>query len=206
MPENKQMHELKDKVQNIICKYEERLTLAGIRITVSKKYFELDVHERAASRNGGIFSLIDYYIDKKRERKYKHERNKYHCLLLSVLPMDPSLVQREHCKDYAFVLRKVERAHTGQKPQRFTYEEKKLLRKVEKRILKIIKKAEDRGVQKTCKDTPLNAIRYFCSTKYAYKNNVLGKERSSWDLIFAFGIVLLAVVLALAVWIISRLV
>ena len=206
LPENKQLHELRDKVQNIICKYEERLTLAGIKITVSKKYFEIDVHERATSHNAGIFSLIDYYIDKKRERKYKNERNKYHCIILSVLPMDPSLVRREHCKDYAFVLRKVERAHTGQKPQRRIYEENKLLRKVEKRILKIIKKAEDSGVEKTCRDTPLNAIRYFCSPKYAYKNKVLGKERSSWDLIFTFVIGILAIALLLAVWMISRLV
>ena len=206
MPDSNQMQALRDKVQTLVDQYEESLTSAGVKITVSKRYFETDVHERAAySRRAGFLFLIDRYIDKKRERKYKHERNKYHCLILSVLPIDQSLVSKDHCKDYAFVLRKVERAHTGQKPQRFKCEENKLLRKIEKRILKLLKKAEKRGAQKTCKDTPLGAMRYFCSSKYAYKNKVLGKDRSSWDLIFVFVIVLLAVLVVLAVWGISSL-
>lgn len=129
--------------------------------------------------------------------KFKNERNKYHCIIISVLPIDKSLIRRECCKDYAFVYRKVERAHIGQPPQKITYEEGKLLRKIEKRVFKIIKNAEKHGVQKTCKDTFLDAIRYCSSSKYEYKGLVLGKERSLWELFFILIIGILAIALVL---------
>lgn len=204
MPTSRQMHdlqELTEKVQKIIGKYEERLTSAGVKITVYKRYFETEVEERRTySPSVKLFNLIDYYLDKKRERKYKNERNKYHCMILSVVPIEKSLLPKVSCKEYAFVYRKVERAHIGREPQRITYEEEKFLRKIEKRILKIIKNAEHHGVQKTCMDTVLDAIRYCSSSKYAYKGKVLGKERSSWGLIFTIGIVILAAVVVMASW------
>lgn len=196
MPESGQIQELKDKVQNIISKYEERLASAGVKITVSKRYFEADVKERNTYHpDAGVRLLndIDRHFDKKRELKYKNERNKYHCIIISVLPVDKSIVPKEYCKDYAFVIRKVERAYIGEKPQRITYKINKLLRKIEKRISKITGNAENHGVQKTCKDTFWDAIRYCFSSKYGYKSKVLGKERSFWELIFisVIGIVVL---------------
>ena len=201
--ESTQTQELKDKVQNIISKYEERLTSAGVKIVVSKRYFETDVEDRISySYDAGVQLLkrIDYYFAKKRERKYKHERNKYHCIIISVFPIDKNLVRRECCKDYAFVLRKAERDHIGQKPKRIIYDEDKLLLKIEKRILKIIKNAENCGVQKACKDTFFDVIRYITLSKYEYKSMVLGKERSSWDLIFLLITVMITVAFVLSAW------
>lgn len=197
------MQEIKDKVFAIILKYEKKLATKGIMLAVSKKYFETDVEERDTYHpNAGVRLLnhVDRHFDKKRERNYKYERNKYHCIILSVLPINKNLLQREYCKDYAFVLCKVERAHIGQEPQRITYEEDRVLSKIEKRILKTIHKAEKHSMQKVCTDTLLDAVRYSVCSKYEYKSKVLGKERSSWELIFLIAIGILAVAFVLANW------
>lgn len=120
------MQEIKDKVLAIILKYEEKLAAKGIMIAASKKYFEVTVEERDTCHPDARLRLLNYidrHFDKKREHNYKYERNKYHCIILSVFPIDKKLLRREYCKDYAFVLRKVERAHIGQEPQRVAYEE-----------------------------------------------------------------------------------
>lgn len=199
---------VKDKIQNIINKYEDRLASVGVKITVSKRYFEVDVTERntyhpvAGMR---LLNYIDRYFDKKRERKYKNERNKYHCIVLSVIPIAKNLVCREYCKDYAFVLRKVERAHIGQEPQKIQYGETKVLSRIERRILKILKAAEKHLAETVCKDTWFDAIRYL-APKYSYKEKVLGKELATWELAFMLTVGVLAIILVLFTWIISSLI
>ena len=208
MPDSGQMQEIKAKVQDIISKYEKRLASAGVEVTVSKRYFEVAVRERNNySYDAALHLLNDIakYFDKKRERKYKNKRNKYHCIIISVHPVDKNLVRSEYCKDYAFVFNKVERAHIGEEPKQTTYAEDKLLPKIEKRILKIIRSAENHGVQKTCKDTFFDVIRYCASSKYEYKGKVLGKELSSWELIFVLIIAAITTTVVLASWGISSL-
>ena len=208
MSESGQLQELKEKVQDIISKYEERLASAGVEVTASKRYFEVAVRERNNYSYDAalhLFNDIAKYFDKKRERKYKNKRNKYHCIIISVHPVDKNLVRREYCKDYAFVFNKVERAHIGEKPEQTTYAEDKLLLKIEKRILKIIRSAENHGVQKTCKDTFSDVIRYCSSSKYEYKGNILGKELSSWELIFILIFAAITAAVVLACWGISSL-
>ncbi len=187
------MQEFKSKVQAIIREYEEFLSENGVKITVSKKYFETKVSEYFHS-NSPLFNAIDAAIARKKEKEkgYHYQRNKYHCIVLSLLPVDKNLVRREYCKEYAFVLRKVERAHIGQAPERIFYEEDKVLAKIEKRIQKIIKSAEKESAQKVCKDTVCDIFRYTTLPKYAYKEKILGKDRSSWELLFLIpGILLL---------------
>ncbi|MBQ7336088.1 MAG: hypothetical protein IJW92_06420 [Clostridia bacterium] len=131
------MQEIKNKAQIIVDKYNTQLTSSGIKIALSKKYFESSVEERDTyhpDAGVGLLKYVDAFFDKKKEQKYKYERNKYHCLILSILPIDPKLVLREYCKDYAFVLRKVERAHIGEKPQRVVVEERKVLNKIERKL------------------------------------------------------------------------
>ena len=121
------------------------------------------------------------------------------------MPLDKGLVRRDHHKDYAFVIRKVERAHIGIKPQRIAYKEAKLLAKIEKRILKILKKAETADIRKVCSDTLFDAFRYSSLNKYAYKNKILGKERFSWELIFLISSGIIAFFLAFLLWLIGKL-
>ena len=197
MSESKQMQEFKVKVQDLVSKYEEKLSSVGIKITVAKRYFEEFVHGwNNYSPNPGVrlISNVERYFYEKREQKYyKNEKNKYHCIILSVLPVENNIVRKDYCRDYSFVLRKVERAHIGQKPERILYEEDKILSKIEKRIQKIIKKAENYGSQKACADNYFDVIRYCSSLKYGYKNKMLGKDRSTWELIFGIGFGILAI-------------
>ena len=134
------MQEIIEKVNAVLEKYSEQLENNGIKVTVSKRYFEETVGERIGNTgNTAIFNEIDRSLDRKREKKkgYHHIRNRYHVIVLSVIPAKKDTVRREYCRDYAFCIHKVERAHIGMEPKKITYEEKKLLSKIEKCIKEI---------------------------------------------------------------------
>ncbi len=202
------MQEFRDKVQDIIDKYEASLASTGIKITISKKYFETEVQERAGGHGAmAIFNAIDRVRDRKKEKDngYNYEKNKYHCIVLLVSPIDKNLVRRECCKEYAFVLRKVDRVHIGQEPIKVAYKEDKVLAKIEKRILKIIKKSNKQSPQKICRDTIWDALRYSFLYKYEYKERVLGKDRTSWEIFFAIIAGILTFLIIFMAWIIGKL-
>lgn len=198
MPASGEMQAIREKAQALIGNYEERLAAAGVQLTASLRYFETTVPERTYHR-AGVPDLIDLALAKKRERKYQNARNNYHCLLLSVRPLEKHLVRGDRCKEYAFVLRKVERAYIGQKPQQTAYAEEKLLPKIEKRIQKILKTAETRGASKAYTNALPDSARYCFSTKYAYKSKMLGNVRIAWNLSFALTLLLLALAVVLIV-------
>lgn len=202
------MQGFKNKVQDIIDKYKDSLASKGIKITVSKKYFETEVQERSGGTGAmAIFNAIDRVQDRKKEKKngYNYERNKYHCIVLSLCPIDKNLVCREYCREYSFFLRKVERAHIGLEPSRIAYEENKVLAKIEKRILKIIKKSEKHTPQRVCGDTLRDALRYSFSYKYEYKKTILGKDKTSWEIFFAIIAGILAFLIVFMAWVIGKL-
>ena len=124
------MQEIIEKVNAVSEKYSEQLADNGIKVTVSKRYFEETVGERIGNTgNTAIFNEIDRALDRKREKKkgYHHIRNRYHVIVLSVIPIHKGIVHREYCRDYAFYIHKVERAHIGMEPKKYTYEEQKIL-------------------------------------------------------------------------------
>lgn len=196
-----------NKVHNLIERYNEQLSSAGIKITVSKKYFESDVQERSGGANLGqsVFNYLDRAKDRKAEKEYNYERNKYHCVVLSVLPIDKNLIPKKNCKDYSFLLKKVERAHIGLKPEHIIYEESKIILKIEKRIQKIIKTANKTNISKACKNTFFDAIRYSHSKKYEYKHHFCGKDRFFWEMLFAVSAGLLTILIVFIAWIIYSL-
>ena len=165
------MKELKEKAQALIDIYTPELSGKGLKILLSKRYFEAEVDERfGATGTGAIFNSIERARDRKKEKqKYYYERNRYHAIVITVTPDNKAILPRESCRDYAFVLRKVERAHIGEEPRRVTYEEEKILSKVEKRILKTLKKADRASAREVCKNNIFDAIRYSMNAKYGYK-------------------------------------
>ena len=200
------MHEIIEKANAVLEKYSEQLADNGIKITASKRYFEDEVGERIGNiGNAAIFNEIDRVLDQKRENKkgYHHVRNRYHLFVLSVMPTKKDTVRREYCREYAFVLKKVERAHIGMEPKKNIYKEQKLLSKIEKRTKKILSKARKNSPQKVCKDTLFDALRY-TTPRYGYKRRFLNNERANWELIFLIVFSVLALVVALAVWLISN--
>lgn len=188
--------ELKNKVQELVNRYEEQLALHGVKIVVSKRYFETETEERMGGTGGmhSIFNPISRAMDEKRERKrgYRNVRNRYHCMVLTVLPIDPSHAPKNDCKDYAFLLSKVERAHIGEEPVQTDREERRVLSKIQKRILKILKKAEHQNPQRLCKNHLTDAFRYSMSNRYGYKKEYLGKADYDWE--FIVNMILIGVV------------
>ena len=204
------MQEIKTKALAIIDKYKERLESKGIKIVLSKRYVETKVEERSggyAYAGQAIFNVIDRVNNRKKEKEkgYNFERNKYHSLVIAVIPLDKSLVSITDCREYAFVLKKVERAHIGQEPQKKSYQEEKVLAKIEKRILKILKNADESSAKEICKNTFWDACRYAHSPKYGYKTKFCGKERFNWDIIFMFLAVAVVVAIILVAWAITKL-
>ena len=187
------VQEFKTQVQNLVASYAEELAQRGVELRVSKRYFEVPVGERMMR---GIAGEIDRIKARKREKEngYHHQRNKYYCLLLSLVPTDGCL-RKDRCKEYAFILRKRERGYIGDTPVESMAEEDKLLEKIERRIQRICRKAEKRTAQKLCGDTLWDALRYVCSAKYVYKDPILGKDRT-W---FELGLILVVAVLVLVV-------
>ena len=198
------MQDIKTKALELIDKYKERLESKGIKIVLSKRYTETEVEERAdgyAYAGQAIFNIFDRAIDRKKEKKkgYNFEKNKYHSIVITVLPLDKTLVSTVECREYAFVIKKVERAHLGQEPEKKNYQEAKVLEKIEKRILQILKKADKKSPQQVCKNSFWDACRYAHSPKYGYKTKFCGKERFTWDMIFMF----LAVTIVVAVIVVA---
>lgn len=200
------MQEFKEKVLTLIDRYAPALSERGIRLKIKKRYFEADVNEMIYGVNGGnIINVIDdIWYRKKEEKKYHYEKNRYHCVVITVVPENDSLLSPEMCREYAFVLKKVERAHIGLKPERVEKKEEKVLANIERRILKILKKAKKRSPRKVCKDNFFDAVRYM-TPKYGYKKRILGRDTFTWDMIFGISIVALAILSILICYFIGRL-
>ena len=203
------MQDIKTKALELIDKYKERLESKGIKIVLSKRYTETEVEERAdgyAYAGQAIFNIFDRAIDRKKEKKkgYNFEKNKYHSIVITVLPLDKTLVSTVECREYAFVIKKVERAHLGQEPEKKNYQEAEVLEKIEKRILQILKKADKKSPQQVCKNSFWDACRYANSPKYGYKTKFCGKERFTWDMIFMFLAVTIVVAVIVVAWAITK--
>ena len=201
------MQEIIEKVNAVLEKYSGQLADNGIKVTVFKRYFEESVGERIGNTgNTAIFNEVDRALDRKREKKkgYHHIRNRYHVIVLSVIPFKKDIVRREYCRDYAFYIHKIVRPHIGTDPKEFTYEEQKILSKIEKRINKLLRKSQKNTPQKVCKDHLFDAIRY-TAPRYGYKRRFLNRERADWELIFLISFGVLALVVALMIWLIGKL-
>ena len=68
------MQETKNKAQIIVNEYNDKLASLGIKILLSKKYFESSVGMRDTyhpDAGVGLLKSLDACFDKKREQKYK---------------------------------------------------------------------------------------------------------------------------------------
>ncbi len=199
------MQETMEKVDAMISKYSEQLAVCGIKMTASKRYFEQRVEERIGSVGpSAILNGIDRVRYRKKEKEYNYQNNRYHCIVLTVAPTEKGIVPRGFFRDYAFVLKKIERAHIGMAPEKTAYDEQKILTEIEKRILKIVSKAQENNAEKVCKDTLWDAFRYTLP-RYGYKQRFLNKDRGNWELIFLILSVVLALSVALVICLIGKL-
>jgi hypothetical protein len=195
--------EIKDKAQQIVERYEQQLLENGIRVSVSKKYFETVVHEK--SHHSGILVAVERKWLRNQEKKkgYHFQNNKYHCIVLTLRPVDQKLLHKEKCRQYAIVLQKVERAYIGKKPEKTLYEVNKVLNKIKKRIRRILEDAQDRSPREICADTWRDAARYLCGVKYSYKKSILGRDRNTLEMFSLIGFSVVVFIGVFLLWIIS---
>jgi len=199
------MQEIKEKVYALTELYRDSLASKGIKISVSKRYFELDPRNRNILHpNPGIriANLIQRRFDSKREARsgYNNRPNSYHCIILRFSPKEMIANKDEAGIDYAFVLQKTERAHKGIAPEKTVYNEKRTLKRIEKRILKILKEAEISTPDRLCKETVADAFRYVLSFKYSYKKKILNKDPVFWEIASLFAFAAIIFIVVLIVW------
>ncbi len=204
------MTDIRDRVLELIKKYENQLTQKGIALALSKKYVEEKVLEKSSGAYSRtvILNALERAHNKKREveKGYNFEPNKWHSLVLTLVPLDKKLVHRTLRREYAFVFKQVVRPYIGEAPQQTVYQEEKVLAKIEKTILKTLKKADKMTVQQVCRDTFRDAFRYSFFSKYGYKDKFCGKDRFTWDMIFMFLAVAICVGIIVIAWAITNLI
>ena len=197
------MLEIKDKAQQIVERHEQQLLENGIRVSVSKLYFETVVHEKF--HRIGILDAVERKWLRNQEKKkgYHFQNNKYHCIVLTLRPVDQKLLHKEKCRQYAIVLQKVERAYIGEKPEKTLYEVNKVLNKIKKRIRRILEDAQNRSPREICADTWRDAARYLCGVKYSYKKSILGRDRNALEMFLLIGFSVVVFIGVFLLWIIS---
>ena len=190
------------KINALLESYQPQLNKLEIDYKVSKKYFELKTGPVYATSN--LLSKISQYFAKKREDKYyKHQNNRYYCVVLAFYPIGTYKNKKSLCKEYSFLLRKTERMEEGYAPKNKVNSEEKILRKVEKFIRKIISKAEVKGSEKACAESRVDLFRYLFNVEYCYMKRIRGKERAFWDLLISFGVIVVIAVVSLAICLIQ---
>ncbi|MBE6590823.1 MAG: hypothetical protein E7646_02145 [Ruminococcaceae bacterium] len=201
------MSDLKDKLEEINNKYSERLKMLGLELKISKKYFESMVgegHGGPSSSAVGLLNQLSRSLDRRREKKYKNQPNRYHCIVISLVPAAKDKMGQRSFREYAFLIRKTERAHLGLAPEEKVYAKEKLAAKIDKRIEKLIKKAEGSSSKKACTDSARDLFRYVFSKKYLYKDSILGKDASFWDLVFSLAALLAALIIIIIAYLSTR--
>ncbi len=190
--------ELRQKAKELVFRYEEAFARHGIRCTVSQKYREDTVME-----SSGRGSWLFRNAEKRREQEHYHnQNNRYKVLVLAFTPMTTKKKDANRFRDYAFLLEKTERAHTGQEPVYVIVDEAKLLARVERRLRKMLARAEKYPPDTACRDGVTDLLRYHFASKYIYKETILGKDIFFWDMLFmGIAVALTVAVVGIAAWI-----
>lgn len=179
-----------EKVNLLVAKYDSQLSDLGIKCKVSKKYFEMNTPE-VSSGHSDILNFIHEHIANKHEnKKYRNQRNRYHCIVLTFSPINNNSKNIEY-KEYSFLLNKIERIEKGFKPREKNYKEETILQRIEKLILSVIKKAQRKTPNQICTATWFDILRYVFSIKYDYKKTIADRDKNFWDTLFAFPFLLL---------------
>lgn len=173
------------RAKDVIEQCSSQLEQNGVKIEVSKRYFEIKVQERPSAINNRLLHNLKRKSDRKAEisKDYNYQNNRYHVIALTLHPTEKGILPLEHCKEYAFVIKKIERDHVGMTPEETKCKEDKIILKIQKRISKILKLSQKINVRKLCKNTFFDALRY-SSWKYKYKRKFLNIDRDIWQVIF----------------------
>ncbi|MBE6775012.1 MAG: hypothetical protein E7543_02355 [Ruminococcaceae bacterium] len=180
------MQQLMNKIEGLIAEYETALSEKGLACSLSKKYFETKVPHVPHHSSYTLLDDIHRHFAKRREnRHFRHQRNRQHCAVLCFRPADKTLLKKEECKEYAFILSEISRYEEGMKPRKRTLNEKTVLRRIEKCICRILKSAEKKDPVRICQCSVADYIRYFSKKEYGYMKVINGRDRDFLDLMLS---------------------
>lgn len=191
-----------DEIKSLVEKYNLLLEPKGVKCSVSRRYFEDDVATNT-SLTGGFLNQIDEKLTNEKERKYLHQRNRYQCIVLTLAPIEKGIVKKADLKQFAFMLRKIERSFEGQAPRATAYSREKVLNKIERRLNKTLERADIVSPKKLCKDNFFDGLRYASGNKYKGKT-ILGMDTLVFDIVLTVGVSLIAVAILFIVWLLTR--
>ena len=192
-------HEFIEKVNLLVAEYDEQLSEVGIKCKVSKKYFETNAPAAQTTNGTDFIDMLHEHLAKKRENKnWNFQRNRYHCIVITFSPIK-NVSKKQEYKEYSFLLNKTERVDIGFKPKEKNYKEGKILKKIEKRILKFIEKSRNKTPELACKSNWVDKFRYVNSIKYTYKQKIGNHNRSFWDTVLSVGFLFLVILIMLII-------
>ncbi len=163
------MQQKMEEIKNLVAKYENEFAQKGIACSVSKKYFETDVSSVAVNHTDILHILYGFFANKRENKNFKHQRNRTHCAVVCFYPVDARLLKKKDCKEYAFLISRIYRFEEGIAPKKQEYNQKDILEKIERRILKVLQSAEKKNIDKVCRQTFWDKVRYKFSSKYEYR-------------------------------------
>ncbi|MBR4950046.1 MAG: hypothetical protein IKZ25_04640 [Clostridia bacterium] len=176
-----------EKVTELLNQYNAMFIEHGIEITIHRRSFTEDVEKFNHYSQHSLLNLLEYvFINRKIEKKkYHHTPNRYKLLVLQVNPIKKPAKKKGY-KKYAFLVYQLSRAHQGDKPIEWKYNEQSVLGRVEKRLKKLLERAEKTTSHDWCSDTLWDALRYSFARKYRYIENYCGKSRFFWEMLWGF--------------------
>ncbi len=187
-----------EKVNLLLTQYDAHLSEVGIKCKVSKKYFETNAPTQL-NHGTDFLDMLYTHLSTKREKKYwKFQRNRYNCIVITFLPIKNASKKQEY-KEYSFILNKTERVDIGFKPKEKSYKEEKILERIEKRILKFIKRSQNNTPETVCKANLIDKFRYVNSIKYTYKQKIGNHNKSFWDTVLSVGFLFLVILIMLII-------
>ncbi len=157
---------LLDKIKTLVDQYNKELNPYGVKCIVKRKYLESRVMSYSGSTRNPIDWILESFYKKKEECHFHHVPNRYKCVILSVMPIEKDVVMKNDCKCYTFVIESIEREYEGKEPKYLVRNEEKVLKLIEKRLKKLLKRAEKEPNAFWCKNNFIDKIRY---TLYALK-------------------------------------
>lgn len=159
------------KVQESADSYNEQLSAAGIRCSVSLKKFTVYGYD-GFKRNIRISS---------NPKKHAH----YRVIVIRISPLDSGVLPTPKQKEYAFKI------YCKKNGIEKNYSEAYILHLTEKLFNKVLKRSKNRTPLKMCQQRCFDFFRYISADKYRYQTKVFGIKRGYIDLaltmLFAIG-------------------
>ena len=192
------MHEeLFEKANLILEKYNDELTSKGIVCKLSRMELKTDPGLLFYGASTFLDELLEKHLQKREEKIRKNKRNKFFLFVLTFLPADKK-IKINSPKNFAFIIKSVTRIAEGFEAKEKIFDEEKVLKKIEKCIVKILRKAESKSPKKICESSFCDNLRYLSLEKYSYLKTLFGKDRSVIEvgLILAFSLILIIFIIA----------